>query len=145
MFRQPFSFKPRLDARYDAAVTNDDNQRHWSAADGLSAKTANGASIRRTLRNRACYEIANNSYARGISLTLANDIVGTGPRLQMLTDDPAANRIIEIEFSRWSNAVGLAVKLRTMKLAFYGDGEAFGIMTSNPSVHPTRWIALVSR
>ena len=134
LFRQPFSFKPRVNARYDAAVTNDDNRRHWSAADGLSAKSANGASIRRTLRNRARYEIANNSYARGISLTLANDIVGTGPRLQMLTDDPAANRTIEIEFSRWSNAVGLAEKLRTMKLACCGDGEAFGIMTSNPSV-----------
>lgn len=33
------------------------------------------------------YEIANNSYARGISLTLANDIVGTGPRLQMRAVD----------------------------------------------------------
>jgi hypothetical protein len=98
LFRQPFSFKPRVDARYDAAVTNDDNRRHWSAADGLSAKTANGTSIRRILRNRARYEIANNSYARGISLTLANDIVGTGPRLQMLTNDPIANRTIEMEF-----------------------------------------------
>ena len=134
LFRQPFSFKRSMEARYDAAVTSDDNRKHWSAADGLSAKTANGAAIRRTLRNRARYEIANNSYARGISLTLANDIVGTGPRLQMLTDDPSANRIIETEFSRWSNAVGLAEKLRTMKLACCGDGEAFGIMTSNPSV-----------
>ncbi len=133
-FRQPFSFKSRINARYDAAVTNDDNRRHWSAADGLSAKTANGAVIRRTLRNRARYEIANNSYARGISLTLANDIVGTGPRLQMLTDDPAANRIIETEFWRWSNAVGLAEKLRTMKLACCGDGEAFGILTSNSKI-----------
>ena len=105
LFRQPFSFPSRLHARYDAAVINDDNRRHWSAADGLSAKTANGATIRRTLRNRARYEIANNSYARGISLTLANDIVGTGPRLQMLTDDPNANRIIETEFGRWSNAM----------------------------------------
>ena len=31
-----------------------------------------------TLRNRARYEVANNSYARGIVLTLANDVVGTG-------------------------------------------------------------------
>ncbi len=134
LFRQPFSFPSRLNARYDAAVTNDDNRRHWSGADGLSAKTANGATIRRTLRNRARYEIANNSYARGISLTLANDIVGTGPRLQMLTDDPIANRIIETEFSRWSNAIGLAEKLRTMKLACCGDGEGFGILTSNSRI-----------
>ena len=102
------SKKQFIDARYDAAVTTDDNHRHWSAADGLSAKTANSASVRRTLRNRARYEIANNSYARGITLTLANDIVGTGPRLQMLTDDVTANRTIEREFNRWANAIGLA-------------------------------------
>ncbi len=134
VFRQPFSSPPRVNARYDAAVTSDDNRKHWAAADSLSAKTANSASVRRTLRNRARYEIANNSYARGISLTLANDIVGTGPRLQMLTEDPSANRIIEREFGRWSNAIGLAEKLRTMKLACCGDGEAFGILTSNPCV-----------
>jgi capsid protein len=52
----------------------------------------------------------------------------------MLTEDPIANRTIELEFSRWSNAIGLAEKLRTMKLACCGDGEAFGIMTSNPSI-----------
>ncbi len=86
LFRQPFSFKRRMDARYDAAVMSDDNRKHWSADDGLSAKSANGASIRRTLRNRARYEIANNSYARGISLTLANDIVGTGPWIVLVLD-----------------------------------------------------------
>ena len=53
-------------------------------ADGLSADAANSPEVRRTLRNRARYEVANNSYARGIVLTLANDLIGTGPRLQML-------------------------------------------------------------
>jgi len=134
LFRQPFSFNSRVDARYDAAVTNDDNRRHWSAADGMSAKSANGSNTRRTLRNRARYEIANNSYARGITLTLANDIVGTGPRLQMLTSDPNVNRIVEIEFARWAAAIGLSEKLRTMKLACCGDGESFGILTNNNRV-----------
>ena len=40
-------------------------------------------------------EVANNSYARGIVLTLANDVIGTGPRLQMLTENAEANRFIE--------------------------------------------------
>jgi len=57
-----------VNVRYYAAVTNDDKRRHWSAADSLSANTASGASIRRTLSNRARYGIANNSYARGIEL-----------------------------------------------------------------------------
>jgi hypothetical protein len=67
-------------ARYDAAATNPDNYRHWANADSLSADAANNPEVRRVLRNRSRYEVANNSYARGIVLTLANDVVGTGPR-----------------------------------------------------------------
>jgi len=121
-------------AKYDAAATNPDNRRHWANADGLSANAANSPEVRRVLRNRARYEIANNSYARGIALTLANDVVGTGPRLQLLTSDADANGRIEQAFVRWSKAVGLAEKLRTMRLARASDGEAFGILTSNPAL-----------
>ena len=124
---------PRLvRARYDAAVTNEDNRRHWASADGLSANAANSSAVRRTLRNRARYEVSNNSYARGIVLTLANDVVGTGPRLQLLTSDPAANSRIEREFMTWAKVVRLAEKLRTMRTARAADGEAFAILTSNP-------------
>jgi capsid protein len=121
-------------ARYDAAVTNDDNRRHWANADGLSANAANSAEVRRVLRNRARYEVANNSYARGIVLTLANDVIGTGPRLQMLTDDAEANRRIEQAFAAWAKAVSLADKLRTMRMARAHDGEAFAVLTSNPKL-----------
>ncbi len=125
-------FLPRLlRARYDAAVTNDDNRRHWAAADGLSADAANNPEVRRVLRNRARYEVANNSYARGIVLTLANDVIGTGPRLQMLAPSADANRLVESEFAAWSQSVGLAEKLRTMRVARAEDGESFGILTSN--------------
>jgi len=121
-----------LRARYDAATTTEDNRRHWAAADGLSARAANSPEVRRILRNRARYEVANNSYARGIVLTLANDLIGSGPRLQMLTDNPEANRQIEQEFARWAKAVGLAEKLRTMRMARAQDGEAFAVLTNNP-------------
>ncbi len=128
-------------ARYDAAVTNDDNRRHWANADGLSANSANSAEVRRILRNRSRYEVANNSYARGIVLTLANDVVGTGPRLQMLTDDAEANRRIERVHRAGRRRSDLAEKLRTMRMARATDGEAFAILTSNPRAadrHPTR-------
>jgi lambda family phage portal protein len=123
-----------LGARYDAAATTEDNRRHWANADGLSANAANSAEVRRILRNRARYEVANNSYARGIVLTLANDVIGTGPRLQMLTENGEANRRIEQEFTRWSRAVGLAEKLRTMRVARAQDGEAFAILINNPKL-----------
>lgn len=121
-----------LRGRYDAASTNDENRRHWAAADGLSANSANSPEVRRLLRNRARYEVANNSYARGIVATLANDVVGTGPRLQLLTADVEANARIERAFMYWAKAIGLAEKLRTMRMARAEDGEAFGILTSNP-------------
>lgn len=122
---------PLVRARYDAAAGTADNRRHWANADGLSAVAANSPEVRRTLRNRARYEVANNSYARGIVLTLANDVVGTGPRLQLLTDDPEANRRIEREFAAWAKAVDLAEKLRTMRMSRAQDGEAFAVLTSN--------------
>lgn len=122
-------------ARYDAAVTTDDNRRHWANADGLSPNASNSVEVRRILRNRARYETANNSYARGIVLTLAHDVVGTGPRLQMLTTDSDANRRIENAFMLWARSVQLAEKLRTMRMARATDGESFAILTNNPRLN----------
>lgn len=121
-------------ARYDAALTSDNNRRHWMNADGLSANTANSPEVRRTLRNRTRYEVANNSYARGIVLTLANDCIGTGPRLQMLSDNPDSNRQVEKAFSDWSIAIGLAEKLRTLRMSKTEDGEGFGLLLNNPAL-----------
>jgi capsid protein len=123
-----------LRARYDAAQSTDNNRRHWANADGLSANAANSPEVRRTLRNRSRYEVANNSYARGIVLTLANDCIGAGPRLQMLTPDRDANSMVEKEFSRWAAFVALAEKLRTMRMAKAEDGEAFAILTNNAAL-----------
>ncbi|MGD9692378.1 MAG: phage portal protein [Phycisphaerales bacterium] len=119
-------------ARFDAATTNDANRRHWSMADSLSADAAASPEVRRILRARARYEVANNAYARGIVLTLANDVIGTGPRLQMLTDDAEANAVIEEAFARWCKAIGLPEKLRTMRMGRAESGEVFGVLGSNP-------------
>jgi lambda family phage portal protein len=123
-----------LRAKFDSAQTTADNRRHWANADGLSADSAASPEVRRILRNRARYEVANNSYARGIVLTLANDLIGTGPRLQMLLGDGAdrgANQTVEREFAAWARAVDLAGKLRTMRMARAQDGEAFAVLFSN--------------
>lgn len=119
---------------FDAARTHDLNKRHWAAAEGLSADSEASPDVRATLRNRARYEVANNSYAKGILLTLANDTIGTGPRLQMLTDNDDLNRWVEKEFMQWSAAVRLAEKLRTMRMARCQDGEAFAVLGYNPKI-----------
>jgi len=125
------SFPPALHAKYDAAQTTRENLRHWAMADGLSADAAASSDVRKTLRQRARYEVSNNSYAKGIILTLANDCVGTGPRLQVLTGDDALNRKIEAAFSQWAHRIGLPAKLRTMRMAKSTDGETFAVLTGN--------------
>ena len=120
-------------------MTTEDNRRHWANADALSADAAASGDVRRTLRIRARYEVANNSYARGIVLTLANDTVGTGPRLQLPTESDAVNRQVEKDFDLWASEVGLAESLRTMRMARAQDGEAFAILATNPALgHPVK-------
>jgi len=120
--------------RFDAAQTTRDNSRHWSAAEFLSADAEADSSVRKILRTRARYEIQNNSYARGIVSTLANDVIGTGPRLQMMLDDGGLNSRIERDFRTWSERIHLAKKLRTMRMARCQDGEAFVLLAQNPKL-----------
>ncbi len=134
--RKPSRSLPRreLQARYDAAQTTTENARHWAMADSSSADAAMTPDVRQTLRNRARYEVANNAYAKGMVLTVAGDCVGTGPRLQLLSEDGETNRIIEQAFTEWASAVDLPAKLRTLRMSKSTDGEAFAVLINNPSL-----------
>ena len=121
---------PVTRAKYDAAERGDD-YRHWASADAFAADAALSPMVRRTLRNRARYERANNSYLAGISSTLATDLIGTGPRLQLDIGDDEAAREVERLFFDWGWLVDLPAKLRTMREALVVDGEAFALMITN--------------
>ncbi len=118
-------------AHYDNAETTDENRRHWANAYDVAPDQLGSAVVRAKLRGRCRYECRNNSWAKGIRDTLANDTIGTGPRLQMLTDDAELNEAIETDFWDWSEEVGLAEKLRTMRAARVEAGEIFGLIASN--------------
>ncbi len=121
-------------ARFDAAQTTKDNAKHWGAAEFLSADAEADANVRKILRTRARYEVQNNSYARGIVKTLAEDTIGTGPRLQMLLEDEGTNRRIEHDFGVWAKKTHLPAKLRTIRMARCQDGEAFILLARNPAL-----------
>lgn len=126
-------------ARFDSAQTTADNRRHWANADALSADAAANPAVRAILRNRCRYETANNGYLKGILKTHANFVIGTGPRLQMQTDDPKLNRFIEQAFLNWSKKIRLAKKLRTLRTTKAESGEAFGLLiTNNRLKHPVK-------
>lgn len=122
--RQPARPAP-VRASFDAAQTTDENSNHWKWTDELSANQAHSSTVRKTVRERARYEVANNTYARGIVLTLTNDTIGTGPRLQCLTPDRDVNAQIELRWQEWADEVRLADKLWTAKQSKTVDGEAF--------------------
>ena len=121
-------------ARFDAAQTTKDNAKHWGAAEFLSADAEADPNVRKILRTRARYEVQNNSYARGIVKTLAEDTIGTGPRLQMLLEDEETNRRIEHDFGVWAKKTHLPAKLRTIRMARCQDGEAFILLARNPAL-----------
>lgn len=126
-------------ATYDAAALTDENNAHWAAADALSPVAALSPVVRARARNRARYEVGSNGFAKGVVNTLANYIVGTGPRLQLLTDDPELNKRAEAAWKRWAKRVRLARKLRTVVKAWAVDGEGFIRIVNNPPLrHPVK-------
>jgi lambda family phage portal protein len=121
-------------SRYDAAQTGPENREHWRGVDSLSPNGAANAEDRKRLRERARYEVANNPYAFGASNALAEDLVGTVPRLQMNDLDDKVATAIEDSFGQWASAIGLADSLRLMVRAGVVDGEAFALATDNPKL-----------
>ena len=128
--------------RFDVTVSSAENRLHWANADYLSADAAASPAVRRKLRAYARYEGANNTYCRGVIETLANDTIGRGPRLQMLTDNEGFNERCEAEFAKWDIAVEFPDTLRTMRKARAQDGEAFALMVSNPEIDASVKLAL---
>lgn len=125
-----------IQAKFDLAQTTTDNRRHWVNADGLSARAAISPAVRRVVRIRSRYEAENNSWYAGILRTAVNHIVGNGPRLQLLTADPAANARIERAWRQWAMKIDLADMLRTVVEAYWRDGECFVMRAERPQNWP---------
>lgn len=121
----------RIKARWDAAQTTSDNENHWANADALSAAAAGAPEVRAKLRNRARYEVGNNCYAGGLLQTLANDLVGTGPRIQFRSENDRLNHWLDNQVAKWADAIGLAEMLRTARIAKAADGEVFFEFATN--------------
>jgi hypothetical protein len=130
-----------ISARFDSALTTEDNREHWAMASGLAADAEANPMIRYTLRNRARYEDANNCYCKGVGETIANDFCGTGPRLHIdddrLTDEERDD--VEKKFAAWTVSINLPGKLKTMRKAKRISGEAFSCKVTNPGLkHPVK-------
>ncbi len=124
----------RAASRYDAARPSRELDSYWSRADSLGGDAALDPETRRRLRERSRYEFANNCYARGAGLLWANAVVGSGPRPQLFGDDREFNKRVEWTFCEWAEEIGLAAKLRSMRVSRFVDGEAFALLHGNPNL-----------
>jgi capsid protein len=124
----------RLNASYDAARSGTDLDGHWAHADGHDADSANSRDVRETLVRRSRYETGSNGYYAGIHGTHANMLVGTGPTLRMLSGNHNFNQLVEREWFLWSQAVKFRRKLWCAAHARSQDGEAIGLLLTNPAI-----------
>ncbi len=129
----PFSQKQLL-AKYDAAQTSHGNMQHWANADALSPVAANSPSVRNTLRKRARYEYLNNCYCSRMVRTLASNVVGTMPHVQVQDVDEKIQDRIQRDFSRWAKEVKLPRLLRQAERSRIVDGESFAFFSTNPKI-----------
>jgi lambda family phage portal protein len=123
-----------IKATFESAMTTSENARHWRFAKTQSADAALPMGDRIALRDRCKYEVRNNCYAAGIVATLAHDVVGSGPRLQVrLKKDKDLCNEIEKAWRVYARDIQLAQKLRTMRRSIATDGEAFMVLASQES------------
>ena len=135
----PVSFSAKngrvyLGTRYDLNRTLPDFD--WRFTDSKSADLSLSYDVRKRIRERARYEIQNNSYATGAGWSIVNAVIPNLPRLQFTpiekteASDNLARKL-ERDFSAWAHAVRLAEKLRSMRFAKFQDGETFAILHEN--------------
>lgn len=129
-------------AYFDSAATNRLNENHWTHASELDINTLIRGDLA-TVRKRACYEIANNCYGAGIEDTLADYIVGTGPRPQLDSGNPEFDAECEELFLIWADAADFN---RTMEFGELlrmqictqqcDSGESLTLFKRDPDVGP---------
>lgn len=116
-------------ASYDSARTTPDNAALWSFTDSLSAAMANNPAVRKVIRERARYEVSNNSYGDGIMDTIVSDLIGPWVTIKIGTSKIAQET--EKAFQKWALESKFWHKLHQIIRAKKVDGEAFALMTTN--------------
>lgn len=124
---------------WDATRDPHNLANHWINADSKNIDASLSPDVRATLRDRARYEVANNCYAFGAGTTIANAVVGSGVRLQIIETEesgykPDFARTCERAFDYWQQEIRLAEKLRAMRFSRFQDGEAFGVLYTNQNL-----------
>ena len=112
------------------AAASDSASMDFSFAKDVGINAALVADLQR-VRTRCRYELKQNGLAKGMPRVYANSVIGTGPRLKIVCDDPIFSSAAERVFSRWSatsdmmtgGSLGMQLHLSTRQ--FFPTGEYF--------------------
>ena len=115
---------------YDAVNADRTYWPHWRNADTLTPDQLNNPLNRSILRSMARYEYSNNPWLFGLVNQVADDVIGTGARLQIEKESVKNTAIIESAFEAWAAEVKLTEILKNVKRGVARDGEAFIMLTT---------------
>lgn len=134
-------FGPAGRRGWDAAANGRLTAKHWAGKESTRDADSEAALARPTLRQRARYEIRNNGYAKGMTETYADDLIGPGPTFTAHSGEDDYNEKFQGYFSRWANSKfvdygrrhTLAGFLKLAAREFFRSGEAFFQIISDPT------------
>lgn len=122
-------------AGYDVLI-NRNKDDHWRYATQLAQYALDTPDKMQTMRNFARYEFRNNNYARGLVLKTVQEVIGTGPSLQIepLVDNPAsrrASKLFERNWSEYADESRFVAKLVMSLTEYFVGGESFNVFRPN--------------
>lgn len=126
----------QLRAAFDNARHTPESDSFFRNVDAMSINFALNPAVRRTVRTRARYVVANCPYAWGMLDTYATDVVGpwvtvSFPRGGIPED---VRNQVSAAFDAWALKADFWRKLKTMVRAKTTDGEAFATFFTDPTV-----------
>ena len=96
--RRPHDVQARLDSQFTTPL----NAGHFALMDAMSVDAMASWMVRRKIRMMCRYEYHNNPLMMGVCDTYADYVIGTGPKLQILTKNRKFNDAVEAIYSEWA-------------------------------------------
>lgn len=125
-----------IQARFDNARHTPDTASLFRNVDSLAITTALSPEVRKTVRDRARYVVANCPYAKSVLETFATHVVGPWATVSFPRGGIPEKLREEITnaFDAWAMATDFWEKVKTMLRAKVTDGEAFALFTTDKGV-----------
>lgn len=125
-----------IQARYDNARHTPDTASLFRNVDSLAITTALSPDVRKTVRDRARYVVANCPYAKSMLDTFVTDVVGPWASVSFPRGGipEQVRQDVTDAFDAWAMRTDFWGKVKTILRAKVTDGEAFAMLTTDRTI-----------